>query len=808
MNIQSVILKFVINAIPLIALIYVIAGMRLFRHTNNFRVNYFSLLMFAVSIYSFGYFLELNCITLDALLFIRNYEFLGAVFIPSFGILFIAKLTKTKIPQWLKWILLLASILLWLLFITNPYHHLIYSSVGLQIIEGIGVVSVVRAPVFYSMMTYDALFLIVSGKMLWQAYQAEGIPRKKNNHLFLFAAFQIPWLTVLIILTGLDTYFDPVPPTIMVMTVLFIVNDIKNDVFDMQIQRWESTFSTIGEPAFLVDKEGKILCLNTTAAHLFPDPQHVVKTLFEDLNECSINNKRVFFALQQTVRWFDCRKTEFNSKRKLASYLLIDVTEKVLEHEKLRQNEEKYRLLTENASDVIWVLNLSNENFTYISPSIFSLRGFTAEESINERLEDALTPESLIVVRNAIQTHANYFIQHPDASNYYFYEVQQPCKNGNTIWVEISAKLRFNAKGDIEIVGVSRSIEERKKAEKDFLYQSYHDRLTGLYNRRYYEEELPGLDTESHFPLAFIVADVNGLKLINDAFGHKVGDVLLEKVGNILKRECREGDISARIGGDEFILLLPGREENEVNEIINRMNATIAEEKIDHVILSISIGFSIKRRIDEDVYEIFKKAEDEMYKNKLYENSSMRSKTINLIMTTLYEKNKREMLHSKRVSKICEAIAVRMNLNANDVNQIKLAGLMHDIGKIGIHESILNKTKELSSEEQRIMEKHAEIGWRILSSVNEFSGIAEYVLAHHEQWDGKGYPRSLKGEDIPVGARIIAVADSYDAMTSPRPYRKVVSKESAVEEIGRCSGLQFDPVVAQAFIEMITREEY
>ena len=589
------------------------------------------------------------------------------------------------------------------------------------------------------------------------------------------------------------------------MNIVFV----KNDIFDLQVKRWEGTFADIGEPALLVDKAGRVICANSTASSMFQTPQEIVEILSESIGKNDIGGKLLSFSIQQEVRWFDSKKTDFNLRRDLTSYLLIDVTDKVREREQLRISEEKYRLLTENASDVIWILNWSSEKFTYISPSVFSLRGYTAEESVNKGIEDALTPESVVIVKDAIRKHIKDFMEHPENSDSYIYEIQQPCKNGDIVWVEVSAKFRYNKDGDIEIVGVGRNIEERKRAEAAFLFQSYHDRLTGLYNRRYYEEELPGLDKAESLPLAFIVADLNGLKLINDAFGHQVGDSLLVTIGGILQKECGSKGMAARIGGDEFILLLPGSSSSEAEEIINRIHKAIESVKIDSIIVSISIGYSIKSDPTENTEDVFKKAEDEMYKNKLNENSSMRSQTVNLIMTTLCEKSEREMLHSKRVSAICEAIAVRMNFSANVINQVKLAGLMHDIGKIGIDEKILDKDNKLTVDERSIMQKHAEIGWRILSSVNEFSGIADYVLAHHEQWDGKGYPKGLSGEQIPICSRIIAIADAYDAMTSLRPYRDVAfTREAAVKEIGRCSGIQFDPEITRLFIEMILGEDY
>jgi HD-GYP domain-containing protein (c-di-GMP phosphodiesterase class II) len=192
-----------------------------------------------------------------------------------------------------------------------------------------------------------------------------------------------------------------------------------------------------------------------------------------------------------------------------------------------------------------------------------------------------------------------------------------------------------------------------------------------------------------------------------------------------------------------------------------------------------------------------------MYRYKLYERSSVRSNTIDLIMSTLFEKSNRESNHSDRVSSICQATASIMKFDKGDVERMRIAGLVHDIGKIGIDDKILNKAGSLSSDEWYEMKKHPEIGWRILSTTNEFLELAQFVLNHHEKWDGSGYPNGLKGEAIQLEARIIAIADAYDAMTSDRSYRKRLSNEEAIKELTRCSGSQFDPNLVEVFVNQV-----
>jgi len=201
----------------------------------------------------------------------------------------------------------------------------------------------------------------------------------------------------------------------------------------------------------------------------------------------------------------------------------------------------------------------------------------------------------------------------------------------------------------------------------------------------------------------------------------------------------------------------------------------------------------------EEIELIAKCAEDNMYRNKMLVSASVRSKTIDIIMNTLYEKNNREMLHSKRVSKICEKIAIHMGLEKSTIEQLKVAGLVHDIGKIGIDENILNSPHRLTEEQWVEMKKHSEIGYRILSASEEFSEIAQFVLEHQEKWDGTGYPRGLSGKGISIESRIISLADAFDAMTRARTYGDVFTIQEALEEIRRCAGTHFDPQLAEIF---------
>ncbi len=374
------------------------------------------------------------------------------------------------------------------------------------------------------------------------------------------------------------------------------------------------------------------------------------------------------------------------------------------------------------------------------------------------------------------------------------------------IWVRGEAVKDSNNK-IVSLWGTAQDITARKKNENELVYLSVHDHLTGLYNRRFFEQELRNLDTPENLPLSIIMCDVNGLKLINDSFGHDSGDTLLKKAADTIRKACREADVFARIGGDEFVLLLPKTSASESIKIANQIKELASKEKVANIELSISYGIDTKIDEKQSMLEIIANAENHMYRHKLYERSSIRSKTMDLIMNALFEKSSREAAHSKRVSSLCQSIAAEMQMNKDAINQMRIAGLIHDIGKIGVNESILNKPGSLTKNERIDIEKHPEIGWRLLSSTNEFSELAQFVLHHHERWDGRGYPNGLKGEEIQIEARIIAIADAYDAMTSERSYRKALSRQESIVELMKCSGTQFDPGIVHVFVNQVLKVE-
>ncbi len=489
-----------------------------------------------------------------------------------------------------------------------------------------------------------------------------------------------------------------------------------------------------------------------------------------------------------------------NGKLIASEGFITDITDRMLSEEALRKSEERFRTIFEKSQIGIGIYNAGTGRAIQANDRLAEILGRTKEELMRLKWQEYNYYEDFE------DTSIKMTLLNQGKIDSFHIEKQFVKPDGTIIWVNMIVT-PFDSEETSELCHLCmfNDISAQKQAEQETIYLSFHDQLTGLYNRRYYDEELKRLDVERNLPISLVMADVNGLKLTNDAFGHLSGDQLLKKIGQIMMKECRADEIVARIGGDEFIMLLPRTSEIAANLVIKRINAAVQKEKWENIPCSVSFGLGTKTKTYEDMKKIYMQAEDRMYRDKLAESRSMRYETIRIIRETLYQKNKREQRHCERVGELCEAIGKALGFSAGEVLELKTAGLLHDIGKIGIDENILDKAGSLTSQEWEEMERHPEIGYHILSAVNEFATIAEYVLSHHERVDGKGYPRKLQLKEIPLQAKIIALADSYDAMTDERTYKKVLTKEEAIEEILKNVGTQFDADLAEVFIESVLK---
>ena len=353
------------------------------------------------------------------------------------------------------------------------------------------------------------------------------------------------------------------------------------------------------------------------------------------------------------------------------------------------------------------------------------------------------------------------------------------------------------------VVVVFRDVTEKKEQRERIEYLSFHDALTGLYNRRFFEEELRRLDTPRNLPLSVVLCDVNALKLTNDIFGHVSGDILLKKAGEVLKRVCRADDIIARWGGDEFVLLLPNTDAEKAQQVVKRIRTEFAKEKVRAIRCSMSMGTATKSNDTDNVLSVLDTAEETMYFAKALERDGVMQHALEAIIGELNAGDSREEAHSRTVRALCEAFGKRAGMNTDELKRLGEAAALHDIGKIVLPKRLLNRIYRLTDEERNEVKKHPIIGYRILNSFDTTMNFAETVLCHHERWDGTGFPKRLLGEQIPLHARIIAVAESYDRMCYDTEGSPEEKKQKALENIRRGSGHHFDPDIAREFIDMI-----
>jgi len=386
------------------------------------------------------------------------------------------------------------------------------------------------------------------------------------------------------------------------------------------------------------------------------------------------------------------------------------------------------------------------------------------------------------------------------------FEITGRNKKGDIFFGEVRYGL---IKKDNKVKSVQVLINDitgRKKVEEKLKYLRFHDELTGLYNRAYFEEEVKRLDSDRQFPLSFIIGDVNGLKLINDAFGSREGDIVLKNIASAIIKYCRKEDITARWGEDEFSILLPRTPIEYARKIVIRIIETCRATYKGKNNFNISFGISTKNSKDQDFQGVIKEAKDEMYKNKLFESKSVPDSVISSLVDSLMEGSYETREHGKRVRKMVLKLGRTIGMPKSKMDELSILAGLHDLGKIAIPDDIVKKNGKLNEKDWKVLKSYPEIGHNIAKSSYKFSNIAEYILTHHERWDGKGYPQGLKGEDIPMASRITAIADAYDVMRSGRFYKRTLSKKEAIEELKKSSGTQFDPKLVVEFIKILEEE--
>ena len=380
--------------------------------------------------------------------------------------------------------------------------------------------------------------------------------------------------------------------------------------------------------------------------------------------------------------------------------------------------------------------------------------------------------------------------------------------DGSTIWVNMVITPYHLDTGESCHLCMMEDITFSKMKEQEIEYLSYHDSLTGLYNRRLFEEEMRRISISRKLPVSIIMGDVNGLKLINDSFGHKAGDRLLQEAALLLRENCREEDFLARIGGDEFVIILEGADQQLTEQVCNRIQKSFraysSRKDKRTFYLSISLGSATKTSHDQTMDLLMKEADEKQYQKKHQMKKRVRQEMLAAIKGELEQNRGMSPEARQELDHIVSEMGTMLHLTPARRNNLRMLLEICEIGRLTLPASLRNKPVwEMSPEEYQKYVKHSETGYRIVSGAPETKKIAQDLMAHHENWDGTGYPKGLKGREIPLLARIARVVDFYQEATQGQLPTEKKMVEELIKGMKFAEGTLLDPEIAEVFARVL-----
>ncbi len=765
-------------------------------------------LLSACSVWIFFYILELLSSDIKLKILWSKIQYLGISTVPA--TFFILILYFSGYVEWATknkrlYLYIIPLITLAIVF-TNEYHGLIWKQIELVQEGRYFFLDYQYGLWFWVSMGYSYVLLLISYIILFRIL-LKNIRIFKLQAITLICAILVSWVANILYLLEMFPIkkFDITPLALVVSTgfILWGITFFKTGDFIP----FEITQKIDNDRDFLIasDTRGRILYISPLGENLLKIKTQEIsgKTMAEvqpdfALYFNNIVNKQdgeVVTFPETEGRFFKIHISPLVISGKTVAgkiFMFRDITEQCNAEKALKDSEKNYRSIFENIMDGIFRCSPDGKLID-VNPAMMKILGYA------EKSEMLLNSDNEGVYSTFNNDSGN--------SKGRVFEAQLKKKDGSLIWVDISAQLIEEDDKCTYSIGIVRDIEEKKKSNEKITFLGIHDSFTGLYNRNFFEEELKRLDMEGKYPISIVIADINGLKLVNNAFGHSKGDEVLYKVADKLRKMFRKEDILSRWGGDEFSIILPNTSESIATIIKERAQIMLKRDFMGGLEISLAMGLSTKSFDSEDLWETVRTAEDNMFKQKLLEKQSAHSSAIFSLEKALEERNYETKEHVKRMKFLVESFGIKIGLENSDINDLGLLASLHDIGKIATTDNIVLKPSKLTDEEYETMKKHSEIGYKIAKSIPNLTSIAMGILTHHERWDGKGYPLKLAGESIPLNSRIIAIVDSFDAMTNDRPYKKALNTSQAIDELKRVSGSQLDPRLVNKFIAFILSEE-
>jgi len=338
--------------------------------------------------------------------------------------------------------------------------------------------------------------------------------------------------------------------------------------------------------------------------------------------------------------------------------------------------------------------------------------------------------------------------------------------------------------------------------EKSMLFDS----VTGFYNKQSFLTQIPQWNIPEYWPVSVAVCNVDGMNAINEAYGTAFGDAVMRNISRYIRRRVGDKVFCAKIDNGDIVIVLEGMYNADAATLLDAIEDDI-QDFYENMPVSIEFGVATKEDTEKSIEKILQDARASMQKKKMLKDKSASSSLVDSLKQTLCESDYQTEEHVERTRMMAARLGREMGISDSDIGRLELLAVLHDIGKVAIPQDIIKKQGKLTPEERSIIEQHTVKGYRIAKSSAELEDIADGILSHHEKWDGTGYPNRLKGEEIPLIARIISAVDSHDVMVNDRPYHKAMPEADAIAELKRCAGTQFDPHVVEVFVRLLEREE-